>query len=155
MCYEWTAQNLEYGNMHVGLRPIDFIMRNRITDCGNFSSVFISLLRAKGIPARHIVMMNPWEKRPESWIRMHTRAEFYVPAYGWIPVDPTYKNSSPNGNFFGVFTGPNVVMYRGITLKHKGPNNEDTSLDPGSHYRVRYWYNSFGTAQFTHQFSVE
>ena len=58
-CYEWTAQNMTYGNMNTGLHTITELMNTRVGDCGNFSSVFISLLRAKGIPARHIVMISP------------------------------------------------------------------------------------------------
>lgn len=153
-CYEWTAQNLKYGNRHVGMQPIDFVMRYRISDCGNFSSVFISLLRAKGIPARHIVMINPWEKRTESWIRQHTRAEFYIPAYGWIPVDPTYKNGNPYGDFFGVFTGPHVVMYRGITLECKGPDMAEYSLEAGTQTHWWYWYSTVGGMEFSNQFST-
>ena len=154
-CYEWTASSFTYGNPDDGLLPIKTILKRRIADCENFSSVFISLLRAKGIPARHVNMMSPWEKKPKKTDKLHARAEFYIPAYGWIPADPTYKNSNPYGNFFGVFTGPFVVMSRGINNICQGPEDANVTFTDCSHYRWWYWSaTKGGNINIEHQFLV-
>ena len=147
-CYEWTAANMKYGSMNTGLHTIADLMKNKTGDCGNFSSVFISLLRAKGIPARHIVMIAPQKKE------YHVRAEFYIPAYGWIPADPTFKNSDPSGDYFGKFTGTYVVMSFGINSLIKDPSGADyrAALMQSAFYW--YWYSTPGSGiTFTHVFS--
>ena len=154
-CYEWTASNLTYGNPDDGLLPIKTILKRRIADCENFSSVFISLLRAKGIPARHVSMMSPWEKKPKKTDKLHTRAEFYIPAYGWIPADPTFKNSNPYGDFFGVFTGPYIVMSRGANIICQGPEDANVYFKGCNQSQWWYWPATAGSSiSFSHEFSV-
>ena len=154
-CYEWTASNLTYGNPDDGLLPIKTILKRRIADCENFSSVFISLLRAKGIPARHVSMMSPWEKKPKKTDKLHTRAEFFIPAYGWIPADPTFKNSNPYGDFFGVFTGPYIVMSRGANIICQGPEDANVYFKGCNQSQWWYWPATAGSSiSFSHEFSV-
>ncbi len=143
-CYEWTAQNMTYGNMNTGLHTITDLMKTKKGDCGNFSSVFISLLRAKGIPARHVVMISPTESG------YHVRAEFYIPAYGWIPADPTFRNSDPLGDYFGIFTGPYVVMSFGVnSIVELWDGNYVAQLMQGA----LHWIWGASGFQFTHTFT--
>ena len=138
-CYNWTYESMTYGNMNTGLHTIAQLMRTMTGDCGNYSSVFISLLRAKGIPARHVVMVHGMNDE------FHVRAEFYVPAYGWIPADPTW-----GGDNFGVFSGPLVVMTRGINNVIRdcdGNDYEVPLLQTGCYW---FWYQKEGTFSFTH-----
>lgn len=103
-CYEWTAQYFTYGNAYGGLNPVGTLLDNKIADCDDMCSVYISLLRAKGIPSRHLAVIQPLISD------FHVIAEFYLPGYGWIPVDPTYKNENPKRNFFGVYQGGSIAM---------------------------------------------
>ena len=144
-CYEWTAQNINYGNMNTGLHTISDLMSSRTGDCGNFSSVFISLLRAKGIPARHIVMISPQE------LGYHVRAEFYIPGYGWIPADPTFKNSNPSGDYFGKFTGQYVVVSFGVNLECRQWDDEYFTASLLQSYC--YWYSGYGVGPVRTQHS--
>ena len=146
-CYEWTATNMNYGNMNTGLHTIEDLMNSMTGDCGNFASVFISLLRAKGIPARHIVMISPTEAG------YHVRAEFYIPGYGWIPADPTFKNSDPNGDYFGRFNGKYVVMSFGVNSYCTGPDGNAFRASLLQTFFYWYWYNSGNNISFTHSFS--
>ena len=137
-CFGWTSSNMTYGNMNTGLHTISSLMQTMTGDCGNYSSVFISLLRAKGIPARHVVMVHG--KKDE----FHVRAEFYVPAYGWIPADPTWGDG-----YFGVFEGAYIVMTQGINTIIRDWTGADIRADLLQ--TTYYWYwgqtNSFS---FTH-----
>lgn len=55
-------------------------------DCGVQNSVFISLCRIAGIPAR---WQSGWETKPSSW-GMHDWAEIYIAPWGWLPADASY-----------------------------------------------------------------
>ena len=142
-CYEWAARNITYDNPFTDLHPIDELMKERRGDCGNFSSVFVSLLRARGIPARHLVMISPLDG-------YHIRAEFYMSGYGWIPVDPTFRNSDPGRDYFGCFTGQYIVVSHGICTQVAFPTSDYTvsalqkylcwafSLNEGGSYRYEH-----------------
>jgi len=68
-------------------------------ECGAFSALFVACCRNAGIPARTVSGMllgnNQW----------HVWSEFYLPGYGWIPVDPTFCQAlMPDGSmplYFG------------------------------------------------------
>jgi transglutaminase-like putative cysteine protease len=56
-------------------------------NCTDFHSLFMSLARAEGIPARFIIGF-PLKPEQEGTIPgYHCWAEFYIPGRGWIPVD--------------------------------------------------------------------
>lgn len=158
-CFGWTAQNMTYGNPYTDLHPIKELMRTRLGDCGNFSSVFISLLRARGIPARHIVMMEPGS------MKKHVRAEFYVPGYGWIPADPQMENSmiatigesSLRENWlyyhFGRFTGKYVILSFGINSQVRSPDVARYEMPLLQSYRYWYRYSTNGWHEVRHHLS--
>lgn len=62
-------------------------------NCTDFHSLFISLVRSKGIPARFIMgfPMSAGEGQTSGY---HCWAEFYVEGKGWIPVDPSEASKS-------------------------------------------------------------
>ncbi len=55
-------------------------------DCGVQSTLFITMCRAAGVPAR---WQSGWETKPVDW-NMHDWAEFYVEPWGWLPADVSY-----------------------------------------------------------------
>lgn len=93
-CYNHVAANYDYLNPNTGLHPLSQILSDGGGDCGNLSSIFISLLRCKGVPARHVVSIFANGG-------CHVWAEFKMEGYGWIPVDVTYHQSNPDGDYFG------------------------------------------------------
>lgn len=127
-CHDWTYANMNYGKMNTGLHTISELMTDMTGDCGNYSSVFISLLRARNIPARHVVMV--YGKGDE----YHVRAEFYVPGYGWVPADPTWGY-----DYFGIFTGEYVVVTRGINNVVRGYGGPFT-LSLLQSFALWHWY---------------
>lgn len=133
-CYEYVAQNYEYLNPNTGLHPLADILAEGGGDCGNLSSIFVSLLRNKSIPSRHVVTF-----RPDA--SMHVWAEFYLENYGWIPVDVTYKQSDPYGDYFGNYDGDGVVVSKGVyfTLEKTPGNTYQCALFQT--YEWWYWYN--------------
>ncbi len=55
-------------------------------DCGVQNTVFITMCRIAGIPAR---WQSGFETKPEKW-GMHDWAEIYLAQWGWLPADASY-----------------------------------------------------------------
>jgi transglutaminase-like putative cysteine protease len=63
--------------------------------CMEVHSVFVSLCRAEGIPAREAFgmrLVNPNNQPPSQ----NCRAQFYMPGYGWVTLDPAYALKMKN-----------------------------------------------------------
>ena len=112
--YDYVARNFEYYEDN-RIKRIDVIFADGRGNCGSLSSVFISLLRNRGIPARHLVGYKKNEKA-------HIFSEFYLENYGWVPVDVTYRNTNPNTDYFGRIRKDDamVVLSRDINLTLRG-----------------------------------
>jgi len=89
--YEWVINHMTY-QLVGGLKGAEFAFENGYGECGDYSALFVALCRAAGIPARPVA--GRWATSEESdW---HVWAEFYLPGYGWIPVDPTIADETQN-----------------------------------------------------------
>jgi hypothetical protein len=55
LSYEYVAKNFKYLNPVTGLHELSKLLSDGGGDCGNLSSIYITLLRIKKIPARHVV----------------------------------------------------------------------------------------------------
>jgi hypothetical protein len=120
--------------------------------CNQYSALFIALCRAVGIPARSVqgfVGWEPWAKKEDlkpryefetklsptglagaqdfGVLTRHTWAEFYIPSYGWIPVDP-------QGGTFATSTGKQVIICksRDIKIGPEAPQKENQGY--GTHW---------------------
>ena len=65
----------------------------RAGNCTDFHSLFISLARASGVPARFVIGF-PMPENGGTVTGYHCWAEFYVKGRGWIPVDPSEASKS-------------------------------------------------------------
>ncbi|MRR16948.1 MAG: transglutaminase domain-containing protein [Deltaproteobacteria bacterium] len=89
--YDYILATVTYSFMpHLALWPRGepesvYVHRNRSGDCGAQSMYFSALCRSVGIPAR---TTGGWQLFKGNFSG-HFWAEFYLPNYGWIPVDPT------------------------------------------------------------------
>ncbi len=66
----------------------------RAGNCTDFHSLFISLARAKGIPARFIMGFPMSAKGSGQASGYHCWADFYVRELGWVAVDPSEASMS-------------------------------------------------------------
>ena len=57
--YVYVSESYKYLYPGTGLHTLETILKNGGGDCGNLSSIFISLLRNRGIPARHLMAVRP------------------------------------------------------------------------------------------------
>lgn len=118
LCHKWVIENISYG-IYDGPNSVDDILNRMSGDCGNQHAIWMSLMRAAGIPARPIVMNAP---NPNGY--SHVRGEFYIPGYGWIPVDPTNEQGTYE-DYFGAFKDePLVIMNRDFGFTGVDANNK-------------------------------
>ena len=83
-----------------GHDPVDwFLFESRQGTCGNFSSAFVALARAVGLPAR---VVSGWAIAPMAGMQTvyadqaHQRAEIAFEGLGWVAFEPTPAESAPS-----------------------------------------------------------
>ncbi|MDD2671874.1 MAG: transglutaminase-like domain-containing protein [Syntrophales bacterium] len=90
--YDHVVHDLDYSYMphgHLDVLNIPesvYVLENGIGDCGAQSIYFAALCRAAGIPARAPGGMQLFPVN-EAGAGTHFWAQFYLPNYGWVPVD--------------------------------------------------------------------
>jgi len=98
--YKFVQDNVEY-DLKWGagkIIPKDYDMalwtlENKKGICSHFATLFITLARAQGIPARLAVGFAGGKAVGDTTYiyssYAHGWAEIYLPNYGWVPIDPT------------------------------------------------------------------
>lgn len=114
LAYDYVAKNYRYID-RTGFRPLSETLKDGGGHCGELSSIFISILRSHGIPARHLVGHLTDDKA-------HIISEFYIQDCGWIPVDVTYHKSRPKNDYFGRIPKKSalIALNRGLHIPLKG-----------------------------------
>jgi transglutaminase-like putative cysteine protease len=89
--YDWACENMYRDPDTIGCGKGDVceLLKKPGGKCTDISSVYIALARAAGVPAREIFSVRLGKKPNEditTW--QHCWAEFFLPGYGWVPVDP-------------------------------------------------------------------
>jgi transglutaminase-like putative cysteine protease len=110
--------------------------------CVDFSSVFVALSRSAGVPSREILGTRI-SKDGDITGAYHCLAEFYLPNFGWVPVDPSdvaklmlkedLKIDDPKvvearDYFFGAQTETYIDLSTGRDIK-LNPEQEDGPLN--------------------------
>ena len=134
-CYEYVAQNYDYLYPYTGLHSLSRILNDGGGDCGNLSSIYVSLLWNKSIPSRHVVTVGPDGS-------LHVWAEFFLEKYGWIPVDVTYKQSDPMGDYFGNYDGDGIVVSKGVYLTLEKTPGYTYQCPLFQKFEWWYWYSN-------------
>jgi transglutaminase-like putative cysteine protease len=89
--YDWTVENT-YRNPDTrgcGLGDVYRLLQEPGGKCTDISSIYVALARAAGVPSREVFGIRMGKKNIQdisTW--QHCWAEFYLPGYGWVPVDP-------------------------------------------------------------------
>ena len=100
--YDWVIDNSLYSPELPGVGSGDVRKQFESGQFGGRSAdingLFVSLCRSIGIPARCVYGLRVGSSRlfrslgvqdDNATRAQHVRAEFYIPGYGWIPVDPS------------------------------------------------------------------
>jgi transglutaminase-like putative cysteine protease len=89
--YDWIVENMrrDPNVKGCGLGEIDLLLVDKGGKCADIHAVFTALARAAGVPTREIygIRMHK-EKEGDITKFQHCWAEFFLPGYGWVIVDP-------------------------------------------------------------------
>jgi transglutaminase-like putative cysteine protease len=123
--YDFVFQTVRYDKSGTGWGRGDslWVCDAKHGNCTDFHSLFISLARAEGIPARFEIGF-PVPNGTEGTIAgYHCWAEFFVNSLGWVPVDisEAWKDPKKHDYFFGSVDANRVQfsLGRDLTLKPK------------------------------------
>ena len=89
--YDWTVENTYRNPQTIGCGEGDvcYLLSDPGGKCADISSIYVALARAAGVPTREVFGIRQGKKDGQNittW--QHCWAEFYLPGYGWMPVDP-------------------------------------------------------------------
>ena len=89
--YDWIYENMyrDPNTNGCGAGDVCSLLATPGGKCTDIHSVFVSLARAAGVPAREVFGIRQGKKDVvdiSKW--QHCWAEFLLPGYGWVPVDP-------------------------------------------------------------------
>ena len=88
---DWTKTNINYDLNTLTASAVQkstWVLENREGVCDEMTSLFISMLRSIGIPARFVTGMVYTNTLYD--FGNHGWAEVYFPGYGWVPFDVTF-----------------------------------------------------------------
>lgn len=90
--YDWIVNNMhrDPNIKGCGFGEVEKLIVSLGGKCGDIHSVFVALSRSAGVPAREIFGLRMAKgKEGDITKSQHCWAEFYMPGYGWVPVDPS------------------------------------------------------------------
>ncbi|KKU25702.1 MAG: Transglutaminase family protein [Microgenomates group bacterium GW2011_GWA2_46_16] len=119
--YDYVVSTLSYDYERVKTTPkrkgaIEALKTPKSAICMEFTDLFIAIARAAGIPARESVgyaHTTNAKLRPLSLVTdvLHAWPEYYDRESGvWIPVDPTWGNTTGGVDYFDVFDFNHIVF---------------------------------------------
>ncbi len=140
--YDWIVDNM-YRDPNVkgcGYGEVEKLLETRGGKCADIHSVFVALARASGIPAREIFGIRiPKGKEGDMTKAQHCWAEFYLPGYGWVVVDPadvrkaileqklTLEEAKPlREYFFGAVDENRIAFGTGRDIVLNPPQSSET-----------------------------
>jgi transglutaminase-like putative cysteine protease len=120
--YEYVFSNMSYDKTGTGWGHGDvlYACNAKKGNCTDFHSLFISMARSQGIPARfEIGFPLPPDRSSGEIPGYHCWAEFFDPHYGWVPVDisEAWKHPEKKDYFFGAHDTNRVQFTIGRDLK--------------------------------------
>ncbi len=89
--YDWICLNMyrDPDTRGCGSGDVCSLLSSRGGKCADISSVFVALARAAGIPSREVFGIRLGKGGTTDITKwQHCWAEYYLPGYGWVVVDP-------------------------------------------------------------------
>lgn len=119
--YQYVVDNLSYSNKRALAGPnrlgaIKVLNQPNQAVCQEFTDLFITMARANDIPSRRITgyaYTQNSELRPLSLVEdiLHAWPEYYDEQKNrWIPVDPTWENTTGGVDYFNQFDLNHIVF---------------------------------------------
>ncbi len=138
--YNFSLEYLTYGKPIEGLHPYSQALKEKMTDCGGFSTFLLSLFQSVGIPGRlvvgFIIKDNVVSKILSTFdfglwtfdsLLIHAWLEIQLPDNSWFPMDPSVEwrrnhSQSKRQGGFGLIPNDRLVVSVGEDFKIKIDN---------------------------------
>jgi transglutaminase-like putative cysteine protease len=129
---DWVENNVEYNLSSItadASQTSSWVLENRRGVCDELTSLFISMCRSLGIPARFVsgISYSNVNFQNDGW-GPHGWAEVYFPDVGWVPFDTTYKE-------LGYIDATHIKLKTSIDAKETSVEysmlGTDMSISPG------------------------
>jgi len=126
--YDYVLANMRYDKSGTGWGRGDTMWAcdAKRGNCTDFHSLFISMARSQGIPARFAIGFPlPASKHDAEIPGYHCWAEFFASGKGWVPVDisEAWKDQAKRDYFFGAFDVNRVQFTMGRDLVLSPPQS--------------------------------
>jgi hypothetical protein len=131
--YNYVFDNMRYDKSGTGWGRGDVLYAcdAKHGNCTDFHSLFISMARSQGIPARfEIGFPLPEDRHAGEIAGYHCWADFFDPEHGWVPVDisEAWQHPAKRVYFFGALDDNRVQFTMGRDLRLK-PKQEGEPLN--------------------------
>lgn len=144
--YHFVLNYLSYGKPTEGLYPYSQALDEKVTDCGGFSTLLLSLFQSVGIPGRLVVGFLTKNNLIKSVLRklqvtsyklqdfsMHAWTEILLPDNTWFPLDPSIEwrrkhNQTKRNGGFGKIPADRLVTSFGQDFR-LAINNQQLTID--------------------------
>jgi transglutaminase-like putative cysteine protease len=131
--YDWVVDNVTYKKVGNGWGNGDtfWACSERYGNCTDFHSLFISLARTEGIPARFEMGFPVPEDRPAGEIAgYHCWVDFHLEESGWTPIDASEASKHPEKRelFYGSQPPDRIHFSTGRDLR-LGPDHRGDPLN--------------------------
>lgn len=131
--YEFIVDEIEYEQQPGELGAL-WTLENREGGSAELGNLFVALMRSNSLPARRI---SGWGNRLDigevlrSPQFAHGWAEFYLPEYGWVPVDPTWGRNHKFDNF-AKMDDDHIVLTKGAGVHFFTRGSYNSPYGPAS-----------------------
>ena len=124
--YDFVFENVSYDKSIPGWGNGDTerVCLIKAGNCTDFHSLFISLARASGIPAKFVIGVPVARDKTEGEIKgYHCWAEFYDTRLGWVPVDisEAWKDKAKRDYYFGTISDDRLELTQGRDIVLEPP----------------------------------
>jgi hypothetical protein len=120
--YDRVDDHMKYDKSKPGYGrgDVNWACDSRFGNCTDFHSLFVSLARSQGLPARFEIGFPIPENMEAGTIGgYHCWAYFFVANHGWVPIDISEADKQPDKKdyFFGNLTPDRVVFTTGRDIE--------------------------------------
>jgi transglutaminase-like putative cysteine protease len=101
-------------------------------DCTEYTDLLVALSRAQGIPARYFEGLLYLDMQTDAIAKMeHTWPDVYMPAAGWVALDPTLgRIQGSRDTYFAHYTPDHIIVTLGVN---------PSVLRGGDYWTHLYW----------------
>src|SRR3989344_5220676 len=124
----WTKENIDYDLETLTSEASQssvWVLENKKGVCDELTTLFVAMLRSKGIPARFVTGSS--YTNVISDFGNHAWAEIYFPNVGWVAFDPTYGQ-------LGYVDAAHIKMKESVDIKNSSVNyawrSKNINLNP-------------------------